>query len=315
MKLAFLVDPLPKLKVTKDSSIAMMRAAQARGHEIWTCQREGLCWEEGAVWLSTQLIALTDGGAGAWYEVVSEARVRADQFDALLMRQDPPFDFEYLTATWLLERAEAQGARVWNRPRAIRDHSEKLSILEFPQFTPATMVARDPERIHAFIDALGDVILKPLDGMGGSQIFRVHREDHNRYVIVETLTHHGHRTIMAQEYLPQIRDGDKRVLVIAGEVLPYALARIPQPGETRGNLAAGGRGVAVPLTEAEREVAEALAPILWQRGLLIVGLDLIGGRLTEINVTSPTCMVEIAAQTGFSAAERVIEALERLSAG
>lgn len=177
------------------------------------------------------------------------------------------------------------------------------------------MVARDPERIHAFIDALGDVILKPLDGMGGSQIFRVHREDHNRYVIVETLTHHGHRTIMAQEYLPQIRDGDKRVLVIAGQVMPYALARIPKPGETRGNLAAGGRGVAVPLTEAEREVAEALAPILWQRGLLIVGLDLIGGRLTEINVTSPTCMVEIAAQTGFSAAERVIEALERLSAG
>jgi glutathione synthase len=230
------------------------------------------------------------------------------------MRQDPPFDFEYIAATWLLERAAAGGARVFNNPRAVRDHSEKLAITEFVQFAPTTLVAREPGQVHAFIDAIGEVVLKPLDGMGGSQIFRVAANDPNRNVIVETLTQYGTRTIMAQRYLPGIRDGDKRVLIIGGEVVPYALARIPREGETRGNLAAGGRGVAMPLTPREQEIARFLAPILWQRGLLIIGLDIIDGHLTEINVTSPTCMVEIATQQGFDVAGLTVETLERLCA-
>jgi glutathione synthase len=250
----------------------------------------------------------------AWYEPGEAATMPLAEFDAVVMRQDPPFDFEYVTATWLLERAAAGGARVFNDPRAIRDHSEKLAITEFPQFTATTLVTREPADVHAFIDELGDVILKPLDGMGGSQIFRVTATDPNRNVIVETLSHEGTRTIMAQRYLAAIAEGDKRVLIIGGEVVPYSLARIPKAGETRGNLAAGGRGVAMPLTAREREIAEHLAPILWARGLMVVGLDVIGGHLTEINVTSPTCFVEIGAQTGFSVAGLFLDRLAQACA-
>ena len=227
------------------------------------------------------------------------------------MRKDPPFDSEYLTATWLLERAEADGVRVFNRPRALRDHSEKVAISEFPQFTPTTLIAREPGRLHRFIDEQADVILKPLDGMGGSQIFRVRQDDPNRNVIVETLTHEGRRTIMAQRYLPEIIAGDKRILLIAGQPVPYGLARIPKAGETRGNLAAGGTGVAQELSPRDLEIAETLGPILFSRGLLLVGIDVIGDCLTEINVTSPTCMVEIMQQTGFDAAAAFIAAIER----
>jgi len=308
---AFIVDPLSGLKAYKDSSVAMMRAAAARGHRVWAIRREGIAWREGIV--SAHAVPLTlRAGDHDWY-TEGEPEIRAlAAFDTVLMRQDPPFDFEYLTATWLLERAVIGGARVFNDPRAIRDHSEKLAITEFPQYTPDTLAARDPGRLHAFIDEIGDVVLKPLDGMGGSQVFRVASHDPNRNVIVETLTQHGARTVMAQRYLPDVRDGDKRVLIIGGEVVPYALARIPREGETRANLAAGGRGVAMSLSEREWEIARSLAPILWARGLLIVGLDVIGGHLTEINVTSPTCMVEIAAQQGFDVAGQVIETLERL---
>ncbi len=311
LTLLFILDPLDGLKAYKDSSVAMMRAAARRGHHVWALQRAGLTWCEGGV-VGTACVPLRlHDDDHDWYRAgAAEARPLA-AFDAVLMRQDPPFDFEYVTATWLLERAVQTGVRVFNDPRAVRDHSEKIAITEFPQFTATTLVARDPADIHAFIDELGDVILKPLDGMGGSQIFRVRADDPNRNVIVETLAQDGTRTIMAQRYLAQIVDGDKRVLIIGGEVVPYALARIPKAGETRGNLAAGGRGVAMALTAREREIAEFLAPILWARGLLIVGLDVIGGHLTEINVTSPTCMVEIAAQQGFDVAARVIDALEQ----
>ena len=311
MKFAFILDPLDKLKAYKDSSIAMMRAAARRGHEIFAIQREALIWEAGTVSARCHALSISDFDH-AWYIPGPEQTLPLTAFDAVLMRQDPPFDFEYVTATWLLERAAQAGVRVFNDPRSVRDHSEKIAITEFPQFTAATLVARDPADIHAFIDELGDVILKPLDGMGGSQIFRVRADDPNRNVIVETLAHEGTRTIMAQRYLPQIADGDKRVLIIGGEVVPFSLARIPRAGETRGNLAAGGRGVAMALTVREREIAEYLAPILWQRGLLIVGLDVIGGHLTEINVTSPTCMVEIAVQQGFDVAGLVIDKLERV---
>jgi glutathione synthase len=309
MKIAFILDPLDKLKAYKDSSIAMMRAAARRDHQVFAIQREALVWDGSTVSARSLALTPTDDN-NAWYVPGTEEVLPLTAFDAVLMRQDPPFDFEYVTATWLLESAANAGARIFNNPASIRDHSEKLAILEFPQFIPPTRVARAAVDINAFIDAHGDTILKPLDGMGGSQIFRVRADDPNRNVIIETLTHEEGRTIMAQAYLPAISSGDKRVLIIGGKVIPHSLARIPKEGETRGNLAAGGRGVAMPLTDGERAVAEYLAPILWGRGLLIVGLDLIGDRLTEINVTSPTCMAEIADQTGFDVASVVIDSLE-----
>lgn len=310
MKIALIVDPLPQLKAYKDSSVAIMRAAQARGHAVHAIDRASLSVRDGKVGAASRALSLRADNQD-WFSAAPPSRESLDTFDAVLMRQDPPFDAEYVTATWLLERAEAHGARVWNRPRAIRDHSEKVAIAEFPDFAPTTLITRDTAEIQAFIDELGDVILKPLDGMGGAGIFRIRHDDANRNAIIETLGADGTRTLMVQRYLPQISEGDKRVLLIGGEVMPYSLARIPKAGETRGNLAAGGRGVAMPLTPREHEIAEALAPILWARGLLIVGLDMIGGHLTEINVTSPTCMVEIRQQTGFDIPARVVTALEK----
>lgn len=310
---AFILDPLAALRPYKDSSVAMMREAARRGHAVHAIGREALAWREGVVHASSMPLQVREDDAD-WYSAGTPETLPLTAFDAVIMRQDPPFDFEYVAATWLLERAQTGGARVFNDPRAIRDHSEKLAIAEFPQFTTPTLVAREAGEVQRFIDEFGDVVLKPLDGMGGSQIFRVRADDPNRNVIIETLSHNGARTIMAQRYLPEIVEGDKRVLIIGGEVVPYSLARIPKAGETRGNLAAGGRGVAMPLTGREREIAEYLAPILWARGLLVVGLDLIGGHLTEINVTSPTCFVEIGAQTGFSAAALFVDRLEQACA-
>jgi glutathione synthase len=225
------------------------------------------------------------------------------------MRKDPPFDMEYVYATYLLEAAEREGARVFNRPRAIRDNNEKMAIAKFGEFIAPTLVTRDAARIGAFIDLHKDVIVKPLDGMGGTSVFRIREDDPNRNVIIETLGVGGARTVMAQRYIPAIADGDKRVLLIAGEPVPYALARIPKAGETRGNLAAGGRGVARPLTPRDREIAASLGPKLWQDGLIVVGLDVIGDYLTEVNVTSPTCFVEIAEQSGIDVAGMFADAL------
>ena len=311
MRLAFVLDALDSLKVSKDSSIAMMRAAQAAGHAVWAVQQPAIHWStaHGVCAEALHLELLADNQK--WYDERLRHVVALRDFDAVLMRKDPPFDTEYVTTTWLLERAEAEGARVFNRPRALRDHSEKLALAEFAQFAVPTLVSREATRIHTFIEAQGDAILKPLDGMGGRQVFRVRRDDPNRNVIIETLTRDGAQTIMAQRYIPEIVDGDKRILLIGGEVVPYCLARIPQAGETRGNLAAGGTGVARQLTARDREIAGALAPVLAERGLLLVGIDVIGDWLTEINVTSPTCMVEIAQQTGFDAAALFIAALER----
>ena len=232
-----------------------------------------------------------------------------------MMRKDPPFDMEYVYSTYLLEAAEREGAKVFNRPRAIRDHNEKFAIALFPQFLAPTLVTRDAGQLQAFVDAEGDAIVKPLDGMGGASIFRVRRDDPNRNAILETVGQQGARTVMVQRYLPEIAEGDKRLLLIAGEPVPYVLARIPKAGETRGNLAAGGRGVARPLTGRDREIAEALGPTLWAQGLLVVGLDVIGASLTEVNVTSPTCFVEIAEQTGFDVAGMFADAIVRAVAG
>jgi glutathione synthase len=227
------------------------------------------------------------------------------------MRKDPPFDLEYLYATHLLERAQAEGARVFNDPRALRDHNEKLAILEFAQFTAPTLVSRDPARLRAFVVEHGEAVLKLIDGMGGASIFRARADDPNLSVILETMHRFGTRTVMAQGFLPQIADGDKRVLLIGVEVVPYCLARIPAAGESRGNLAAGGTGVARPLSARAHQIGAALAPILAARGLLLVGLDVIGDCLTEVNVTSPTCFREITLQTGLDVAQAFIEALER----
>ncbi|WP_439535962.1 glutathione synthase [Methyloversatilis sp.] len=310
MQFAFIVDPLDALKPVKDSSIAMMREAARRGHGIWTVQREALSLSGNELSARALRIELVPGDK-PWYSPAGvETRALCD-FDAVLMRQDPPFDFEYITATWMLERAVAGGARVFNHPRAVRDHSEKVSICEFPELITPTLVTRDVAAINAFIDLHRDSILKPLDGMGGSRIFRVRADDPNRNVIIETLTGDGRDTLMAQRFIPDIAQGDKRILLIDGEPVPFCLARIPKAGETRGNLAVGGRGVAQPLSDSDWRIARALGPVLAARGLLLVGLDVIGDRLTEINVTSPTCFVEITEQTGFDVAAMFIDALER----
>ncbi len=316
LKLAFVLDPVGSLKAWKDSSVAMMRAAEKHGHEVYAIEAQSLGWRRaepghhaGGVFGQAMHLHMRPDDHD-WHREISREWLPLKAFDGVIMRKDPPFDFEYITATWLLERAEAQGVRVFNRPRALREHSEKLAIMEFPDFAPPTLVSRDMAQLQHFVDAERDVILKPLDGMGGSQIFRVHRNDPNRNVILETLTHTGARTVMAQRYLPEIAHGDKRILLIGGQAVPWCLARIPKAGETRGNLAAGGTGVAQELSGRDRQIAEALGPILFKRGLMLVGIDVIGNYLTEINVTSPTCMVEIRQQTGFDAAGAFITAIE-----
>ena len=310
MNILFVADPLASFKTYKDTTFAMMREAQRRGHSFSACQPQDIRWLQGdGVTAQVQDIRLT-GQVGAWFEVTSERRAALKGFNAVLMRKDPPFDSEYFYATHLLGQAEREGARVFNSPAALRDHPEKLAILEFPQFTAPTLVTRSEADIRNFHAEHGEIILKPLDGMGGMGIFKVGHDGLNLGAIIETLNQGGEQTVMVQKYLPQISEGDKRVLVIGGKPVPFALARIPQGGEVRGNLAAGGKGVAMSLTEREREIAETLGPILVQRGLLLVGLDVIGGHLTEINVTSPTCFQEITDQQGCDVAALFVDALE-----
>jgi glutathione synthase len=311
MDFAFILDPLPSLKAYKDTSVAMMRALVARGHRVFALEPADIFWDgDGTRARVVPLQLLPD--SYAWYDAGTPEDRALKDFAATLMRKDPPFDMEYVYATYLLEAAEREGARVFNRPRAIRDHNEKMAIARFTDFVAPTLVARDAERINAFIDRHRDVILKPLDGMGGASVFRIREDDPNRNVIIETVSRDGTRTVMAQRFIPEIADGDKRVLLIAGKAVPYSLARIPKPGETRGNLAVGGRGVARPLTPAEQAIAAAIGPALWAEGLLVVGLDVIGSYLTEVNVTSPTCFVEIAEQTGFDVAATFATALEEI---
>lgn len=309
MDIAFVVDPLDSFKACKDSTVAMMREAVKRGHRVFAMQQDDLVWTGGRVRAAVQELAVTEDD-DAWYGVVSEADADLADFGAVVMRKDPPFDMEYVYSTYLLELAEAHGAKVWNRPGSLRDFNEKLAIARFPQFTAPTVVTRKEDVIRAFLAEHGDIVLKPLDGMGGSSVFRIRADDPNIGVIIETLTAYGSRMAMAQRYLPAIVHGDKRILVIDGVPAPYALARIPKAGETRGNLAAGGRGVAQPLSARDREIAETLGPALKAAGLLIVGLDVIGDHLTEVNVTSPTCMREILDQTGFSVPAMVLDAIE-----
>jgi glutathione synthase len=322
MKIAFFADPLDSFKTYKDSTYAMMVEASERGHEVYAFEQKDIALMQGEVVANVKRIKITDTvyerkeqyepRAHDWYRVETATAMRLSDVDAVVVRKDPPFDMEYIYATYLLELAEKQGARIFNRPEAIRNNNEKLSIAQFPQFTVPTLVTSDEKRLRAFHAEHKDIILKPLDGMGGAEIFRVKEDGLNLGSIIETLTHHGKRTVMIQRYIPAIIDGDKRVLVIGGEVVPHCLARIPQVGEVRGNLAAGGTGVAQPLTRRDREIGETLGPILSSRGLLLVGLDVIGDYLTEINVTSPTCFQEIRQQTGFNVAGMFIDALEKM---
>jgi glutathione synthase len=314
MKLLFVADPLHTFKTYKDSTFAMMREAASRGHELWACEPRELIWQRGGqVQARARRITLTGGAQDRpqdWFDEQEVAEVALAGMDAVLMRKDPPFDAEYLYTTHLLTQAEREGAKVFNKPQALREHPEKLAILEFPLHIAPTLVTRDIAAIRAFHEAHRDLILKPLDGMGGTGIFRVRDDGLNLGSIAETLTKDGHQTIMVQKFLPAIVQGDKRVLVIDGEPVPYALARIPQGTEVRGNLAAGGKGVAQPLSESDWAIARHLGPILAARGLLLVGLDIIGEQLTEINVTSPTCFQEITQQTGWDVAKRFVDALE-----
>ncbi len=309
MKFLFIADPLESFKVDKDSTLAMMRVTQGAGHEIWFTQSHDLLWGQGKARARCQTIQIQDGVD--WYVLGEFEEHPLEFFSAVLMRQDPPFTVEYLTSTWILSAAVLQGAKVFNSPDAVRNYSEKLSITEFPQFIPPTLVTRDIHAIRDFHRLHRDIVVKPLDGMGGMGVFRVGPDGLNLGSIVETLGENGARTLMAQRYLPEITAGDKRILLIGGEVMPHALARIPQGSEIRGNLAVGGKGVAMALTAREEEIANHLAPILAKRGLFLVGLDMIGGYLTEINVTSPTCFVEISAQTNLDIAQKWLTLLQK----
>jgi glutathione synthase len=315
MDILFIADPLSRFKIYKDTTYAMMAEAARRGHAIFACEPKHLAWTGGNVEATVHRVTIVGDTAdlhrNVWHENGPNEHRSLTSFGAVLMRKDPPFDMEYVTSTWLLELAERAGAHVFNKPQTIRDHSEKLAIGEFPQFVAPSLVTRDAARLRAFHAEYGDVILKPLDGMGGMGVFRVKSDGMNLGSIIEMLSHDGARSVMAQKFIPEISAGDKRILLIGGQVVPFSLARIPQGNEVRGNLAAGGVGVAQPLSVRDMEIAETLAPVLASRGLLLVGLDVIGDWLTEVNVTSPTCFREIMDQTGFDVAGMFVDALER----
>ncbi len=288
----------------------MMLEAQRRGWEIHYMEMADLSLEQGKAFARTRTVTLKEDPAD-WYNIDSEQEIPLADLDAVLMRKDPPFDTEYIYATYILERAEVEGCLIVNKPQSLRDCNEKLFTAWFPDLTPTTLVTRRADQIRAFREKHGDVILKPLDGMGGSSIFRVKSDDPNVSVIIETLTEQGTRYCMAQTFVPDITNGDKRILVVDGEPMPYCLARIPAKGETRGNLAAGGRGEARPLSDTDWEIAKAVAPTLKEKGLIFVGLDVIGNKLTEINVTSPTCIREIEAAFTISITGKLMDAIER----
>jgi glutathione synthase len=317
MKLLFIVDPLDEFKIYKDSTYAMMLESERRGHQICACLQGDLVLDAGMVVAASRRLRLAPQAIvdrhwpGPWYDAEPEFIAPLAEFDAVIMRKDPPFDMEYVYSTYFLELAQRKGARVFNDPRAIRDHNEKLAIAQFDRFIAPTLVTRNAAKLREFVELHGQAVLKPLDGMGGSGVFRAQASDSNLSVIIETLNRFGRQTVMAQRYIPEINDGDKRILLIAGKPVPYALARIPKAGEARGNLAAGGTGVARPLTERDQQIALALGPQLAARGLLLVGLDVIGDYLTEINVTSPTCFQEISEQSGFDVAAMFVDAVEQ----
>ena len=292
IKLGVIMDPIGSINYKKDSTLAMLLEAATRGYQLFYMQQSDLLVLDNQPQASMYPLTVR-ADANNWFEL-GEAQIQPlAELDIILMRKDPPFDMDYIYSTYLLELAEKQGVLVVNRAQSLRDANEKLYTLQFPQCTPATLISCHKDQLRHFIDQQADVILKPLDGMGGASIFRVQHNDANTNVIIETLTRHGKRLIMAQRYIPEITQGDKRILLIDGEPVPYALARIPAEGETRANLATGGEGVGVALTERDRWICSQIADSLRAKGLLFVGIDVIGDYLTEINVTSPTCIREL----------------------
>ena len=310
IKIGIVMDPIDAINYKKDSSLAMLWAAQRKGWEIWYMEQHQLFSRDGVVQadMAPLKVAMEPHN---WFERGEYERKPLASLDVILMRKDPPFDNEYLYSTHLLEQAESAGVLVVNPAQRLRDFNEKLFATHFPQCCPPVLVTRNEQLLREFHAEHGDVIFKPLDGMGGSQIFRIQPDGVNLGVIIETLTRYGQQTIMAQKYLPEIVDGDKRILMVDGEPVPYALARIPTAGETRGNLAAGGRGEGRPLTDQDRWICEQIGPALKKEGLLFVGMDVIGNYLTEINVTSPTCIRELDDQFGLDIGMQLMDAIEK----
>ncbi|GAA0823934.1 glutathione synthase [Colwellia asteriadis] len=308
IKLGVVMDPISQVKVAKDSSMAMMLEAQSRGYELYYIEMKDLYLDQGRCFATTHKVKVFDD-SNHWYELSDPQDIPLSDLDAVLMRKDPPFDTEFIYATYMLERAEVEGTLIVNKPQSLRDCNEKLFTAWFSDLTPRTLVTRSSDKIRQFHQTEKDIIIKPLDGMGGASIFRIKEEDANVGVIIETLTNHGQQYAMVQEYMPEIVDGDKRILIVNGEPMPYCLARIPATGETRGNLAAGGRGVAQPLSESDKAIADAIAPELKKRGLYFVGLDVIGNKVTEINVTSPTCIREIEAAYDINISGKLMDAI------
>lgn len=304
------MDPIADIKFYKDTTLALLLAAQERGWDLHYMEQKDLYLLQGEARANTRNLFVADNG-DSWFELGLHEDKKLGDLDVIIMRKDPPFDNEYIYSTYILEAAQNQGALVVNDPRSLRDCNEKIFATQFPQCCPPVLVSRDMLRLREFHRSHGDVIFKPLDGMGGSRIFRCRQDDPNVGVILETLTEFGAQTIMAQRYIPEITEGDKRILVVDGEPVPYCLARIPAQGETRGNLAAGGTGVAQPLTDQDYWIVEQVAPTLKAKGLLFVGLDVIGNYLTEINVTSPTCAREIDKAYNTGIGSRLIDAIER----
>ncbi|WOT05593.1 glutathione synthase [Shewanella youngdeokensis] len=309
IKLGIVMDPISEINIKKDSSFAMLMAAQARGYQLFYMEMHDLAMLNGQAMATMRKLTVQEDPTN-WYQLEEAVDTPLADLDVILMRKDPPFDTEFVYSTYMLERAEEQGTLIVNKPQSLRDANEKLFTAWFSEFTPDTLVTRDEQRIRAFYKEKGDIILKPLDGMGGSSIFRVKKNDPNVGVIIETLTNEGQQYAMAQAFIPDITSGDKRILVVDGEPVPYSLARIPQKGETRGNLAAGGRGVAQPLSESDWHIARTIGPELKKRGLIFVGLDVIGDKLTEINVTSPTCIKEIEAAFDVDITGMLMDAIE-----
>jgi len=309
IKLGVVMDPISEVNVKKDSSMAMMFEAQKRGYEIYYMEMKDLYLDQGQCRATAQKLKVFDD-TEHWYELDEVNDISVSELDAVLMRKDPPFDTEFIYATYMLERAEVEGTLIVNKPQSLRDCNEKLFTAWFSELTPRTLVTRNNDKIREFHQQEKDIIIKPLDGMGGASIFRIKENDANVGVILETLTNHGNQYAMVQEFMPAIKDGDKRILIVNGEPMPYCLARIPAQGETRGNLAAGGRGEARPLSATDKLIAETIAPELKKRGLYFVGLDVIGDKVTEINVTSPTCIREIEAAYPINISGKLMDAIE-----
>jgi glutathione synthase len=314
IRLGVVMDPIESIHFYKDTTLALLLAAQQRGWDLYYMEQKDLYLVQGDAYATMRSLLVADKSS-RWYELGASESTRLAGLDVILMRKDPPFDNEYIYSTYILEAAQREGALVVNDPRSLRDCNEKIFATQFPQCCPPLLVSRDISRLREFHEHYGDVIFKPLDGMGGSRIFRCSLSDPNVNVILETLTQNNQQTIMAQRYIPEIAEGDKRILMIDGEPVPYCLARIPKAGETRGNLAAGGTGVAQPLTEQDHWIAQQVGPTLKEKGLLFVGLDVIGSYLTEINVTSPTCAREIDKAYNTDIGSMLMDAIERKLAG